>query len=152
MSYRKERKSCLWEQDDPLGLPLFVFPTQPHLTRAISTRSHLQGPLSANFPLLMIHSSEKGTMFAYVLPAAHGITSTFRFLFARRLLKILTPPPPPLSLFPQQVEEFSFLSHSHISFFILSSSFLLFSHFFVFVPVKNVFSAACGNNQITYSH
>lgn len=28
----------------------------------------------------------------------------------------------------------------------------MYTNFFVFVPVKNVFSAACGNNQITYSH
>lgn len=50
-----------------LGLPLFVFPTQSDMTGAISTpsHSHSQGPLSTNLPLLMIHSSVKGTMFAY---------------------------------------------------------------------------------------
>lgn len=50
-----------------LRLPLFVFPTQSDMTGAISTpsHSHSQGPLSANIPLLMIHRSVKGTMFAY---------------------------------------------------------------------------------------
>lgn len=33
-----------------LGRPLFVFPTQSDMTGAISTPSHSQGPLSANFP------------------------------------------------------------------------------------------------------
>lgn len=71
-----------------LGLPLFVFPTQSDMTRAISTpsHSHSRGPLSANFPLLMIHSSVKGTMFA------HGTAScTWHhqcIFFSTKLLKI----------------------------------------------------------------
>lgn len=72
--------ACLWEIETRgrvvslgagrpmwLCLPLFVFPTQSDMSGAISTpsHSHSQGPRSANFPLLMIHSSVKGTMFAY---------------------------------------------------------------------------------------
>lgn len=40
---------------------------------------------SSNFPLLMIHSSEKGTMFVCVLAAAYGITNTFLISNIKRL-------------------------------------------------------------------
>lgn len=61
----------------PLCFSHTAWHEQSYIHRITFTRA----PPSANFPLLMIHSSEKGTMFVYVLPAAHGITSTFLLLF-----------------------------------------------------------------------
>lgn len=75
-----------------LCLPLFVFPTQSDMTGAISTPSHSQGPLSANFPLLMIHSSVKGTMFAYGTASCTWHHQSI--FFTTKLHKICWPSPP----------------------------------------------------------
>lgn len=80
-------------------------------------------------------------MFVYVLPAAHGITSTCLLFIYQKKTKAAA----------QKKGFHSFVSAPVFQGYSLSLFLTTYVYVFAFAPVLNVFSAACGNNQITYS-
>lgn len=138
-----------------LGLPLFVFPTQPDMSRAISTWSHSQGPLrlqtspylwfiaQKRAPCLFMYCQPHMALpahFWFVVVVAVCFLDFFKFIYKRRLRQLL------------RRSDFIFLFQL-LNFRVIPFCFFLkHVYVFAFVPVLNVCSTACGNNQITYSH
>lgn len=157
-----------------LGLPLFVFPTQSDMTGAISTpsHSHSQGPLPANFPLLMIHSSVKATMFAYGAASCtwhrqriffYKVCSKYigRSLLLRKLTKHRRTDRPDICDFLRMMETFNF-SWDPLYFRVMNMLSIIWPIMFKFIALMVIFYICClqpvflymrdcGNYQTTWS-
>lgn len=119
-----------------LGLPLFVFPTQPNMSRAISTWSHSQGPLRLKIsPYLWFIAQKRAPCLC---TAGHTWHYHHIYLFYKRRLRWLL-----------RSSDLIFDFSSYISWLLFLATYV---HVFAFVSVLEVFSAACVNNQIRYSH